>query len=113
MKKIIVLLAAVLLSSCMSSEEKIVHDDISMKNPVRIGVLPNGQELLRITLKSTPDSEDHFVYFAGNVTTTNEAVTKSNGKTSRTEQHVYVHINGQDIPIEEARRAIEEAERTQ
>ena len=112
MKKIIALLAVLLLSSCMSKEEKVAHDRYSMDRPERVGVLPNGQELFRMTLKDTPDDRTHFVYYAGNVATTNEAITTSNGKTSSTRQHVYVHINGQQIPVEDVKRALEEAEQT-
>lgn len=111
MKIAFILAALISLSACMSKEERIAHDVSSMDKPRLVGVLPNGQNLHRIILRDTPNGETHFVYYTDTATTINESVTKTAGKTQSTHQFVYVHINGQDVPIEEVKAALEKAER--
>jgi hypothetical protein len=113
MKKFAILLMLV-LTGCGNDraveDAKVLHDKESFAKPALVGTLPNGQQVHRVTLESTPNGENHYVYFTDNVTTVN--VTQTTGSAARKTVHnkVYVEINGQQIPLNDAKQAVEQAE---
>lgn len=113
MKKIFIIFALLSLFGCTSKAEKIALDKESLANPEYVGTLPNGQKIYRVQLRDTPDGEYHFVYYTDNVMTMNEAVTRSDGKTQTVDRYTYAMINGQNVPVDVAKKAIQKAEEKQ
>lgn len=110
MKKILLSILLLSLLGCQSKEEKRADDRHSFENPEKVGTLPNGQQVSRVTLKDTPNDRTHYIYFTDNAVSNNSTYTTSSGKTTTTHDTVYVNIAGKDIDVEKLRDIVRKAD---